>query len=438
LVFSLPLLNEFFGGVLSGHGRMVAREGTFLRLRMQTRLAAITEAYPRMLWLLAFGSFLNLVGLSFFWPLNNVYIHNHLGRPLTVAGLVLFFHSAGAALGQLAGGWLYDRIGARPVMLAGLFGATILTGLLGFFESWPLYVAVMIGFGFAASLSFPAINALVARAWPGQGRRAFNFLYVANNIGVAAGTALGGFIADRSFAAAFLAASATFLLFALFVLAFVREDRFTAMGAPAPEREAARTEPESPIPWLPLSALFVAFLGCWLIYVQWQGAVSVHMTANGHDLGAYAVLWTLNGLLIFAGQPLISLVVRHIRHSGAQMALGTALYAVAFGTLLTTTAYPIFVLSMVVLTFGEMLIWPAIPAAVARLSPPSKRGTLQGLILAGSTGGRMLGPLLGGMLYDNAGFATLITVMVAGLVVPLLAIAFYARTQPVSAEQSGD
>lgn len=404
---------------------------------MRNRIAAITDAYPRMLWLLAFGSFLNLAGLSFFWPLNNVYIHNQLGRPLTVAGLVLFFHSGGAALGQLAGGWLYDRIGARPVMLAGLFGATLLTGLLGFFESWPLYVAVMIGFGFAASLAFPAINALVARAWPGQSRRAFNFIYVANNIGVAAGTALGGLIADRSFAMAFLTASGIFLLFALFVLAFVREERFTAMGAPAPERETARAEAEPPIPWLPLGALFVAFLTCWLIYVQWQGAVSVHMTANGHDLGAYSVLWTLNGLLIFAGQPLIALVVRRVRHSAVQMALGTALYAVAFGVLLTSNAYWIYVLSMVFLTFGEMLVWPAIPAAVARMSPPSRRGTLQGLILAGSTGGRMIGPLVGGMLYDRAGYATLIVVMVAGLVVPVLAILLYARTQPAGSEQIG-
>jgi MFS family permease len=405
-----------------------------LQLRIQSRFAAIIEAYPRMLWLLAFGSFLNLAGLSFFWPLNNVYIHNQLGRPLTVAGLVLFFHSGGAALGQLVGGRLYDRIGARPVMLVGLFGATFLTGLLGFFESWPLYVTVMIGFGFAASLAFPAINALAARAWPGQGRRAFNFIYVANNLGVAVGTSLGGLIANHSFTMAFLAASVIFLLFALFVLAFVREERFAAMGAPAPERETVLAEPEPAIPWLPVNALFLAFLSCWLIYVQWQGAVAVHMTANGHNLGSYAVLWTLNGLLIFAAQPLLTVVVRRVRHSAAQMALGTLLYAFAFGILLITNAYPIYVLSMVILTFGEMLVWPAIPAAVARLSPPSKRGTLQGIILAGSTGGRMLGPLVGGILYDNAGFPTLMIVMVAGLTLPLLAIALYARTQPVGAE----
>ncbi|MFZ5818203.1 MAG: MFS transporter [Bacillota bacterium] len=403
-------------------------------MQLRSRLTVFVDAYPRMLWLLAFGSFLNLVGLSFLWPLTTVYIHSHLGRPMTVAGVVLLLHSGSAALGQLAGGWLFDRIGARPVMLTGLFTSALLLGLLGLFESWPLYVGVMIAFGFTASLSFPAINALVARAWPGGGRRAFNFLYVANNVGVALGTALGGVIADRSFAAAFLSAGAAFLLFGLFVLLLIRDRRGMegeATPEAAAELAAAREGREGPIPWPPLAALFVTFLMAWLIYVQWQSAVSVHMQAHGYQLAAYSVLWTLNGGLIVLGQPLLALLVRRLPGSAAQIGLGILLYAAAFLILLTDDAYAVFVASMVILTLGEMLIWPAVPAAVARLSPPSRRGTLQGLILSGATIGRMLGPLLGGLLYDHFGFATLLLVMTGGLVIPLAAIGLYARTEPI-------
>lgn len=402
-------------------------------MQIRTRIAAWTDTYPRMIWLLAFGSFLNIGALSFLWPLTTIYIHDRLGRPMTVAGIVLLFHSGGAALGQLAGGWLYDRIGARPVMLTGLFASAFTTALMGLFDSWPLYVTVMIAFGFTASLSFPSINALVTRAWPGGGRRAFNFLYVANNIGVAFGTALGGLLAGRSFAMAFLSASGVFLIFALFVMAVIRDKR-SMDGAPSAEvteeLAAAREGREAAIPWVPLTALFVTFLSLWLIYVQWQGPVSVYMKANGYELAAYSVLWTLNGLLIFLGQPLLSLVIRHVKRSPAQMALGVLLYVAGFGVLLTSTQYAVFVTSMVILTFGEMLLWPAIPAAVARLSPPSKRGTLQGFILSGSTVGRMFGPLLGGLLYDSAGFSLVLKVMTIALVIPLLGIALYAWTQP--------
>ena len=407
-------------------------------MQWRTRLTTWTDSYPRMLWLLAFGSFLNSTGLSFIWPLTTVYIHDALGRSMTVAGTVLLLHSGGAMLGQLAGGWLYDRIGARPVMLGGLAASAIFTAVLGLQQSWPVYVVGMVFYGFAASLPIPPVNAMVSRAWPGQGRRAFNFNYVANNLGVAVGTAMGGVLADRSFALAFFGASALFLLFGLFTALFIREEKFTALEAessPLPQRSV---EPDRPVPWVPIVSLFVAYVCLSLVYTQWQLANSVQMPAVGYALSDYSVLWTLNGLLIFAGQPLLSWIVRLVRKPIAQMALGVVLYAAAFGLLLTSTQYSVFVASMVLLTFGEMLLWPIFPATVARLSPPSKRGSLQGFILTGATVGRMIGPLVGGMLNDAFGYATQIAVMASSLVLPLLAILFFARVQPTTASADGD
>lgn len=188
--------------------------------------------------------------------------------------------------------------------------------------------------------------------------------------------------------------------------------------------------PEERVPWLPIIALFNALWVCWLVYVQWQGVVSVHMKVVGYDLSAYSVLWTVNGLLIFAGQPLLAFAMRHLKSLPSQMAMGAFLFAVAFGLLLAPShRYDLFVASMVILTFGEMFLWPVIPAAAARLSPPSRRGFLQGLIGAGATLGRMLGPLYGGLLYDHFGYATLMSTSVAVLAVPLVSIAVYARTR---------
>lgn len=279
---------------------------------------------------------------------------------------------------------------------------------------------------------------MVSQAWPGQGRRAFNFNYVANNLGVAAGTALGGVLADRSFAYAFWGASVLFLLFGLFTALFIREQRPTfagTEGVPAPQRQ---TEQEWPVPWVPILSLFVAYVCLSLVYTPWQLANSVQMPAVGYDLSDYSILWTLNGLLIFAGQPVLSWIVRLVRKPIVQMALGVVLYAAAFGLLLTSTQYAVYVASMVLLTFGEMLLWPIFPATVARLSPPSKRGTLQGFILTGGSIGRMIGPLVGGTLNDALGYATQIAVMASSLVLPLLAILFFARVQPATASTEGD
>ncbi|WP_050742160.1 MDR family MFS transporter [Symbiobacterium thermophilum] len=401
-------------------------------MNLTARLRAAVDGYPRMLWFLAIGSFLNSTGMSFIWPLTTIYIHEHLGRSMTVAGTVLLLHSAGAMLGQLAGGWCHDRIGPRPVMLGGLLAAAAVTAVLGWTTAWPVYVACMVLYGIAVALPLSPVNAMVARSWPGQGRRAFNFNYVASNLGVAAGTALGGVLADRSFALAFGGASCLFLVYTLFTAAFIREERLPAEpfdeGA-YPRREAV---PEGPVPWAPIAALCAGFLCVTLVYSQWQTGNSIRTQELGFGLSAFSLLWTLNGALIFVGQPVIGLIARVLQRAASQMMLGVALLALAFGVLLTSDRYGIFVLSMVLLTFGEMLLWPVFPASVAHLSPPSMRGRLQGFILSSGTIGRMIGPLLGGMLYDAFGYATQISVMTAGLVVPALAILVYERTRRVA------
>lgn len=58
---------------------------------------------------------------------------------------------------------------------------------------------------------------------------------------------------------------------------------------------------------------------------------------------------------------------------------------------------------MLILTLGEMLILPAIPAAAAQLAPQGKNGAYQGIVGGATSGGRMIGPLLGGIMYDFGG-----------------------------------
>ncbi|MGE5673794.1 MAG: MDR family MFS transporter [Mycobacterium leprae] len=397
------------------------------------RLRSQMSAYPPLLWLLGVGSFINVAGSSFLWPLNSIYIHEQLGKPLTVAGVVLLLSSGGATLGQLVGGTLYDRFGARPVMLTGLFAAAGLVALPGLFSSWPLYVAVMLLYGFAGNLVFPAVQALLTKAWPSGGRKAFNFIYVANNLGVAVGTAIGGIVAQHSFRLAFVSAAFMFFIYALYVLFFIHDPKEEPVAADsgAAAALAANREYERPIPWVPIGALFFGFALMWLAYVQWQGAVAVQLQSMGIPLSAYSLLWTLNGLIIFVGQPLISLMVRIFRTFQAQLYVGVVLYVSAFTLLFQANHYAVFVGGMILLTLGEMLVQPVIPAAAAQISPPSRRGFLQGFVGSAATVGRMIGPLVGGMIFDRAGFHSLMVAMVFVLCVPFVSFAVYARSRHI-------
>lgn len=72
---------------------------------------------PRALWLLIIGMAVNVIGSSFLWPLNTIYIHDYLGKSLSVAGIVLMLNAGATVIGNLFGGNLYDKLGGYKSIL---------------------------------------------------------------------------------------------------------------------------------------------------------------------------------------------------------------------------------------------------------------------------------------------------------------------------------
>jgi MFS family permease len=444
--------------------------------RLRLHAIDIIRRFPGIIWLLGIASFVNVGGLSLLWPVNAIYIHTVLHKPLTVAGLVLMVYSGAGFIGSFCGGWLYDRYGALRVLAGGLCIAGLFILIPVFTSGWWAYVAVMALFGIACAVPFPVLNALVGHAWPDGGRRGFNFIYVANNLGVAVGTALGGLLAEWSFHAVFVGIAVSYLVFFILLVTVFRS-RFSqvrrasnAIAQPdgnlrgggdlqaggnlrgggdlqadgnlrgdgdlqavgnlranaSGSRQGLVTDLPV-VPWVPILILFSGFVLVWAVYVQWQSTISVYMQALGYPLAWYSLLWTLNGLLIFGLQPLIAVVVRRFSSLSAQMCGGVVLFALAYLIVAIGHGYVTFVIGMVVMTLGELFAWPSVPAAIAQMAPEHRLGMLQGLVASMATLGRMIGPVIGGYLYDRVAANTLLWLFVLGTVVPFLCFLWFHR-----------
>lgn len=83
--------------------------------------------------------------------------------------------------------------------------------------------------------------------------------------------------------------------------------------------------------------------------------------------------------------------------------------------------------AMVILTVGEMLVWPAVPTIANQLAPKGKEGFYQGFVNSAATGGRMIGPLLGGVLVDQYGMSVLLLILMVLLVVSIAATVLYDK-----------
>ena len=356
---------------------------------------------PRAVLVLIIGAFIQSVGNSLMWPLNSIFMHTVLGRTLTEAGTLLALQSAVSLFGQFLSGFLADRFGPRKIMIIGLVGAVLSVGAIGAFPVWNVYVPGFILFGLAQAFIFVPLYALINAVWPEGGRRGFNLLYVFNNAGVAVGTAVGGMIAQVSFRFVFSLNAAAFLLYLLLVILGVSERNAPINLIPPPKRTERLTKDQG---FKVLVALGGGIFCAWGAYVQLVTILPVVMNQLGFSLFSYSILWTLNGVFIVALQPFINWVIRNWAESfKQQFYLATVLLTIGFVILLGKFPYISYIIAMLIITLGEMLILPAVPAAAAHLAPEGKKGAYQGIIGGATSGGRMIGPLLGGIVYDFGG-----------------------------------
>ena len=154
---------------------------------------------PKKMWFLIIGMLVNNTGGSFLWPLNAIYIHDHLGKSLVIAGLALTLNSAAGVIGNLVGGFLFDRLGGYRAIMIGISCTIVSIGCLTLWHGWPQYVWFLTLLGFSNGIVFPSMFAMAGAAWPEGGRRAFNAVFLAQNVGVAVGPALAGIVASYSF-----------------------------------------------------------------------------------------------------------------------------------------------------------------------------------------------------------------------------------------------
>lgn len=367
----------------------------------------------KLSWLLC-GSFIVSVGSSLLWPLTTIYMHNYLGQSLTTAGIVLFINSLALIAGSYLGGRMYDkdRKNARRWLLGAIFLSTLAVFLLIFFNDWPIFAVLLFLDNFGGGIAITIENSLATGIKEKSSRQVFNMLYFMQNVGVVIGTLLVGVLVEISIEWIFII---NFILFAFFWLVVYRH-YYVPKAALVKEQVAKNGHDKTPLRYVwVILAILVLFFAIETGYSQWQSNLSIYMESLGISVKSYGFLWTINGLVIVCGQPILNRLLDDILKIKLiyKLYLGSALFVLGFFTLLFATDYPHFILTMVIVTLGEILTFPTIPAVIDNLSTLSEKGKYQGAVSVFAALGRAIGPLAGGLIVDNSSYNMLFTVMIA-------------------------
>jgi MFS family permease len=380
---------------------------------------------PRALWLLIIGMAVNVTGSSFLWPLNAIYIHDHLGKSLTVAGFVLMLNSAASVFGNLFGGNLFDKIGGYKSILLGIVITLISLIGLTIWHGWPQYVIFLTIIGFGSGIVFPSMYAMAGTVWKEGGRRAFNAIYVAQNVGVAAGAAIGGFVASYSFEWIFLGNTILYIIFFGIALLGYKNIGISINNSSITIEDHHAVKNKARL--YALLVLCIGYLICWVAYVQWQTTIAAYTQEVNISIEQYSILWTINGAIIVLGQPIMNKLIKGVKSVKTQILIGTIIFIISFGVAASAEKFLWFIAAMTILTVGEMLIWPAVPTIASQLAPEGREGFYQGIVNSTATGGRMLGPVLGGLLVDIYGMSMLFIVLMGLFLITIFTTIIYDR-----------
>lgn len=365
------------------------------------------------------------------WPLTTLYVHHEFGRSFGDAGLVLLCQSVASIIGQSVGGSLYYRIGVKRLIVGSLIlGAIAQISLIGISE-WFLYIFTMMLIGFFNALSMPAIQAYTGFRWKEQRRELFNLIYVGNNIGMAIGTSIAGLLASLfDFSINFLINGLTTFVFACFFYFHVKKDPQEEQG-PLPQ-----VSKEKPVyqqsTWKLISNvklyLFMA-AGSMLVWFStsvWNSGIAPYLDEHGLGMSAYSFLWTVNGIIIFIGQPVLGILKRTVTKSlPADLVASSICYALGFALILLSQNYTIMIAGMVITTFGEMLLAPTVPAFITEKSGLNSAFYL-GIVGSIGSFGRLIGPYMLGTLYDNYGVITVLSIATLAPVIATMLNAVHA------------
>ena len=378
------------------------------------------RSMPPAAWVLFLGSFVNRFG-SFVLVFLVIWLTEE-GYSPAQAGAAVSAYGVGALGASLLGGYLADRIGRGNAIALSMLSAAATMLALSQADTLPLVLGLSVLAGLTAELYRPASAALLADLVPSERRVTAYALYrLAINLGFAAGPAVAGLLAERSFFLVFLGEAITSALFGIAALLFLPQGVRSQHHEETPGELVRAIRADRRFQLFLVASLLTAF-----VYFQAQSALPLHVIDQGFSFATFGALISLNGLIVVLLELPIAVVAQRYPRQPV-IALGSALTGLGFALTAWATDVPLLALTVFIWTIGEIVSAPSSQAYVADLAPPHLRGRYQGAW--GLTFGLalILAPVLGTAAFAVSPTALWLSCGVLGLVAALLVLGVHPR-----------
>jgi MFS family permease len=416
--------------LLSGKIRLIILAKTRQILDIINRTRRLRAKYPSQFWLIFWGMLISTIGSSMIWPFLMIYVSGRLHLPMATIASLMTFNAVAGLIFSFVAGPAADRFGRKWIMVISLVGNGVAYLFLGQAATFLAFAILMSFSGALNPLYRVGADAMLADMIPAEGRpEAYALIRMSNNLGVALGPAIGGFIATSSFTIAFILAAVGLITYGLLLTFFGRETL-----PPTEANSRPVKEPLGGYGRILRDGRLVAFtlnftLTSICAAMMWVLLSVYTNTYFGLPESLYGLIPTTNAIMVVTLQLAVTNLTKR-RPPLSMLALGTLFYAAGVGSVALGRGFWGFWLSMVILSIGELILVPTATTYVASLAPPEMRGRYMGIYSLSWGIAFGIGPVLGGILNDNV---APVAIWLGGLLIGLVSAAsFYLLTPRIT------
>jgi MFS family permease len=333
-----------------------------------------------------------------------IFVSERLELPLSVVTTLMTLNAGMGLIFSFIAGPIVDKVGRKWVMVFSLSVNAVGYLFLSQAGSLLSFAFLMALSGAVNPLYRVGADAMMADLTTPEKRvDAYSLLRMGNNVGVALGPAIGGFLATISYTLAFSFAAAGMGIFSLLIAFFARE----TLPGQTHRQAAGRRERFGGYGRIVRDRQFMYFIGTFTLTqisaaMMWV-LLSVYAKQNYQvPEHLYGLIPTTNALMVVFFQMAVTQKVKN-KPPLFIISLGSLIYAIGVGSVAWGTGFWGFWASMVVFTVGELILTPTATTIAANMAPPEMRGrymSLYGLTWGVAAG---TGPVFGGYLNDNLG-----------------------------------
>ena len=369
---------------------------------VRTIATAYREAYgglSREVWWLSLALLINRSG-SMVLAFLTLYLTTKLGFTIVQAGAIFSVYGIGSIAGSYASGKLIRHVGAVRLQIVALMISCPCFMIVPLFESWLSVACAIFWMSFFSESVRPANNvAIMQFTAPELHTRAFGLQRMALNLGLSIGPAVGGVIAEYQFDWLFYVDGLTTLVGAAALWAYFGIKRYPRVRG----KSQQNTEVDglgSPI-GDPAFLIFLGLmLGVALIFFQFHATYPKYLEDHYQmSKSGIGFLYAVNTLVIVAVEMLLVNFVSRFRLL-ATVGWGCFCACFGFAILPLSTAVGFALVSMLIITFGEMLMFPLATGFVAQRSRGKDAGLYMSWYAMTYSVTSVVAPLAGTAIYQ--------------------------------------